>query len=158
MRQLLIVRHAHADAAGPDQADRDRPLSALGRREAQAAGQWLAEHCGPIDAVLCSPAQRTLATLEAVRAAVTVPTSEPKPEIYDASPGDLIRLLDAVADAERVLLVGHNPGLEELVALLAAGRSGDRRGLPPAGIVVIEVPVDATLEPGCGRVAAFWSP
>jgi phosphohistidine phosphatase SixA len=68
----------------------------------------------------------------------------------------LITLIDEHADAARLLLVGHNPGFETLVALLATGQSGDFRGVPPAGIAWFEI--DGTVEPGAGRLEAFWSP
>jgi len=53
-------------------------------------------------------------------------------------------------------LVGHNPGFETLVALLATGQSGDFRGVPPGGIAWFEI--DGAVEPGAGRLEAFWSP
>ena len=61
-------------------------------------------------------------------------------------------------DAERLLLVGHNPGLEQLAALMHSGQSGDHRGMPPGGIVVLTLPVDATIEPGIATLSAFWWP
>ncbi|MDZ4349785.1 MAG: histidine phosphatase family protein [Xanthomonadaceae bacterium] len=158
MRQIILLRHAHAHAAGAGQSDRDRSLSAIGKAEAAAAGRWLAEHGGEADVVLCSPAARTVETLAIVNRDWSTPAPTIRPEIYDASPGDLIRLLDGFADTARVLLVGHNPGLEELVALLAEGRTGDRRGLPPGAVAIIELAPDAALEPAVGRVSAFWSP
>jgi len=57
-----------------------------------------------------------------------------------------------------VLLVGHNPGLEQLAALLSSGQSGDFRGMPAGGIAVLKLPVDADLEPGIAELAAFWWP
>ena len=60
--------------------------------------------------------------------------------------------------ADRLLLVGHNPGLEQLAALMHSGQSGDYRGMPPAGIVVLSLPADAPIEPGVARLSAFWWP
>jgi phosphohistidine phosphatase SixA len=76
--------------------------------------------------------------------------------IYEATPGELLALLDQHADAGSVLLIGHNPGLERLVALMVEGRSDDFRGMPPAGIAVLHL--DDALEPGRARLDAFWSP
>ena len=78
--------------------------------------------------------------------------------IYDATPGRLIQVADDHKDSGRVLLVGHNPGLEQLVALLTSGQSGDFRGMPAGGIAVLSMPADAALEPGIARLAAFWWP
>ena len=56
------------------------------------------------------------------------------------------------------MLVGHNPGFEQLAALLHSGQSGDYRGMPPGGIAVLTVPVGAALEPGVAQLSAFWWP
>ena len=66
MRELILLRHAHAEAAATGQADLDRPLSAEGLAEAEAAGRWLASNRLVPDCVLCSPSRRTRETLEAV--------------------------------------------------------------------------------------------
>jgi phosphohistidine phosphatase len=55
-------------------------------------------------------------------------------------------------------MVGHNPGLEQIVALLASGQSGDFRGMPAGGVAVLDLPPEADLEPGIAGVAAFWWP
>ena len=61
-------------------------------------------------------------------------------------------------DAERLLLVGHNPGLERLVALLSSGQSGDYRGMPPAAVAVLSLPAEAEIEPGIATLSTFWWP
>ena len=66
MRELILLRHAHAEPASTGQADLDRPLSAVGLAEAEAAGKWLKDNNLQPDCVLCSPARRTRETLEAV--------------------------------------------------------------------------------------------
>src|SRR4029077_20302042 len=103
--------------------------------------------------VLCSPALRARQTLEAALGDIE---STEEPRIYEASAGELIALVDDHADAPRLLLVGHNPGFETLVALLATGQSGDFPGVPPAGIALFEI--YGTAEPGAARLEAFWSP
>ena len=157
MRDLILLRHAHADAAGAGQPDLDRPLSATGREEARAAGDWLREHGLLPDRVLCSPAARTRETL-AVLGDLGVVEVREEPSIYEASPGTLAALVDANRDANRLLLVGHNPGLEQLAALMHSGQTGDYRGMPPAGIAVLKLPVDAAIEPGIASLTAFWWP
>ena len=157
MRELILLRHAHAESASPGQADHERPLSATGLQEARDAGEWLRRQALQPDRVLCSPALRTRATLEALG---DIGGGERREEaaIYDASVGDLIALADAHRDANRLLLVGHNPGLEQLAALLHSGQSGDHRGMPPAGIAVLHLPADVAIEPGIATLAAFWWP
>jgi phosphohistidine phosphatase SixA len=158
MRELILLRHAHAEPAGPGMNDADRALSMEGLAEAEAAGRWLAARGLSPDRVLVSPARRTRETLERVLAAVGYADTRTEPRIYEATPGTLIALADEHRDAGRLLLVGHNPGLEHLAALMSTGQSGDFRGMPPAGIVVLHLPADADLEPGIATVDAYWIP
>lgn len=157
MRELILLRHAHAESAAAGQDDHQRPLSATGQAEARAAGDWLREHGLRPERVLCSSALRTRQTLAALGDLGSTDVRE-EDAIYDASPGTLIALADAHGDAQRLLLVGHNPGLEQLAALLHSGQSGDYRGMPPAGIAVLEFAPDAAIEPGAARLSRFWWP
>jgi phosphohistidine phosphatase SixA len=157
MHELILLRHAEALPAAADGEDHDRPLSPRGEQEAQAAGRWLAAHGVRPDRLLCSPAQRACRTAElATRPIAPNAAIGLAQEIYDATPGELLAVLDQHADARSVLLVGHNPGIERLVALLVQGRSDEFRGMPPAGLAVLHL--DGALEPGSARLDAFWSP
>jgi len=158
MRTLILLRHAHAEPAAPGQADVDRPLSPEGLAEAEAAGRWLAEHGLMPDRVLCSPARRTRETLEAVLGVAGFVEQRLEDGIYEATPGALAALADAHRDVERLMLVGHNPGLERLLALLHSGQSGDYRGMPPGSVAVLELPAEAEVEPGIARLSSFWWP
>ena len=158
MREIILLRHAHAVPAGPGQADLVRPLSPEGLAEAEAAGRWLAEQGLVPDCVLCSPARRTRETLEAVLGIVGYVEQRLEDSVYEATSGTLAALADAHRDADRLLVVGHNPGLEQLVALMHSGQSGEYRGMPPGGIAVLTLPVDATIEPGIASLSAFWWP
>lgn len=163
MRQLILLRHAHAEPASPGQADIDRPLSPEGLAEAEAAGRWLAEQGLVPDCALCSPARRNRETLEAVLAKIDASQQglvEQRLEdsIYDATSGTLAALADSQRSAECLLLVGHNPGLEHLAALMHSGQSGDYRGMPPGLIAVLSLPSDAAIEPGIASLSAFWWP
>lgn len=158
MRELILLRHAHAEPPDAGQADLDRPLSPEGLAEAEAAGRWLAEQGLVPDRVLCSPARRTRETMEAVLGAIGYVEQRLDDAIYDATPGTLAALADNHRDAERLLLVGHNPGLERLAALMHSGQSGDYRGMPPGAIVVLALPVAAAIEPGVATLSAFWWP
>ena len=77
-------------------------------------------------------------------------------EIYEATPGELLALLDEHANVDTVMLVGHNPGIDRLVALMVEGRSDEFRGMPPGGLAVLHL--NGPLEPGNARLDAFWSP
>lgn len=155
--ELILLRHAHADTpAGVD--DMSRSLSPRGIDEADGAAKWIAAHGAPARA-LASPSARTRETLDRVTAVVgPIADTRFDPRIYDASPGILLEVLAEHRDAGSLLLVGHNPGLESLVALLSTGQSGDHRGMPPASIAVLSIPADAPTEPGVARLTTFWSP
>ncbi|HET7663839.1 MAG TPA: histidine phosphatase family protein [Rhodanobacteraceae bacterium] len=155
MHDLLVLRHAEAAPAAPGGGDFERPLSPHGLAQADAAGRWLTAHAPPPDMILCSPAQRTRMTAARILEAMApaAPSLQILDGIYEATPGQLITLLDRHAVADSVLLIGHNPGLEHLVALLCEGRSPDFRGMPSAALAHIRL--DGPLEPGNGRLLAF---
>ena len=152
-REIILLRHAHADKAAPGGGDTQRPLSARGSTEARDAGTWLRAHQALPATVLCSPATRALQTLDQALGDIERTLDA---RIYEATAGELASLIDEYAETERLLLVGHNPGFETLVALLVTGQSGDFRGVPPGGIAWLEI--DGLAEPGAGVLKAFWSP
>lgn len=157
MQELILLRHAETCESVPSQDDKDRLLTEHGREQATAAGAWLHAHCWP-DMALCSPARRTRSTLAHVQeagASDTMPTHVVD-AIYAATAGELIGIIDAHSqDADRLLLVGHNPGIEHLIALLCQGHSHDFRGVPAA--TVAHIRVGDRLEPGHGTLMAFQS-
>lgn len=127
-RRLLVMRHAKS--AWPEGvADHDRPLGPRGLRDALAAGRFLAEHGGPPDLVLCSPARRARRTWELAASELDSPVPTPAvhdPRLYGADDAELLDVLHGVPDeVATLLLVGHNPGLEDLVLLLAAGTDAE---------------------------------
>ncbi len=158
MRELILLRHAHAEPTTPGQSDLDRPLSPQGLAEAEAAARWLKEKGLVPDRVLCSPARRARETLEAVLSALGYVEQRLEDRIYEATPGTLADLADQHREVERLLMVGHNPGLERLAALMHSGQSSDYRGMPPAGVAVLSLPADAIIEPGIASLSAFWWP
>lgn len=121
MPTLVVLRHAKSDypAGVPDH---DRPLASRGLRQAPLAGQWIAEHLPVPDVVLVSTATRTRQTWSAVSEVLpNAPEVHFEPRIYEASVSTLLDILHSVdASADVVLLIGHNPGLEDLVATLAS--------------------------------------
>jgi phosphohistidine phosphatase len=125
-RVVALLRHAKSDwpVGVPDQR---RPLAARGRRDAPVAGRLLAERVGVPDLVLVSPAQRTRETWDLARTAFAAPPhAEICDPVYDASVDDLLLVLrDVSAHVTTVVVVGHNPGLEELAFALDDGE-GDQ--------------------------------
>ncbi len=157
IRHWIALRHAHAEAQSADGNDFSRELSERGREEARRAADALAAMLdGRVPRIVASPAARAEATAQIVadRLGDTVGYNA---RIYEATPGALLDVFNATGPTETVLLVGHNPGIEELVALLVDGRSQAHRGMPTAGLAVIDVP-DGMVEPGQGKLRAFWAP
>jgi phosphohistidine phosphatase len=115
-RTLILLRHAKSDY--PDGvADHDRPLAPRGIREAALAGDWIRADVAPVDVVLCSTATRTRETL--ARTGIEADTRY-EDDLYDTMPGTVLRLVNAVADDVRTLLVvGHEPTMSSLAFALA---------------------------------------
>jgi phosphohistidine phosphatase len=135
MRTLVIMRHAKA--VRPDGwADVDRPLSRRGHADATAAGAWLAAARWHPGVVLCSTSIRTRETWQDVATAFGDVPVRYEEAIYLASPRDLVDVVrTAPADVATTLLIGHNPGVTMLSAILDPdGDIGD--GLATSGIAV----------------------
>ena len=115
-RTLVVVRHAKSDWHH-DLPDEERPLAARGRRDAPAIGPWVAAHVGPLDLVICSTAVRTRQTL--ALSGLTAGEVRHDERVYAASYQDLMSVLDELPDeVGTAALVGHNPGLADLVLTL----------------------------------------
>ncbi|HET9955710.1 MAG TPA: histidine phosphatase family protein [Polyangiaceae bacterium] len=150
MRTLLVLRHGKAVRDTSELSDHARPLKKKGVREAEVVGQYLRANGLLPDHVLCSTAERARDTAQrALRAAELEPPIEYLNELYLAEPPAYVEALRRhAADAERALVVGHNPGLEALVYLL----TGEERVLDTGALVVCELPIDAFGElPAAGR-------
>ncbi|MGB0133188.1 SixA phosphatase family protein [Dokdonella sp.] len=159
VRQIILLRHAHAEPPAAGQSDESRPLTEGGVCEAHSAADWLKAHGAEPDIVLCSPSARTLETAKcAIEKLGHAPGIMVDKRIYEATPGDLIQVLEEQAEADCILLVGHNPGLETLVALLTDGTSDQGRGMPPGAIAWMHVDGDAPIEPGSASLRHFWWP
>lgn len=156
-RHWILLRHAHAESGSPDGSDFARELSERGRQEANRAADSLKHLLGGRQPrVIASPAARAESTAQVVAEALGTDVGF-NARIYDATPGALLDVLNESGATETVLLVGHNPGIEQLVALLVEGRSEAHRGMPTAGMAVIDVQ-DGLVEPGSGKLRAFWTP
>lgn len=158
-RQLLILRHGKSDW-GVDVEDFERPLKKRGRRGAKAIGKWLAEHDLVPDFVCSSPAARAIDTAQRVCKQLDIGAGDIRQLelIYDARLDDLVQILSKCQDdRRRVLIVGHNPGLEDLLLFLTGSNipiPEDGKYLPTATVAVLDMPDDWTaLESGCATLA-----
>jgi phosphohistidine phosphatase len=134
---LILLRHAKSDWS-VDAPDIERPLAKRGRRQAPEAGRWLAANVDSIDLAVVSPASRTRSTWDLVAAELTTPPQQRLDDrVYAASDDELLDVVrDLPDDAETVVLVGHNPGLEDLVSLL----TGEQAQMTTSALAVISVP------------------
>jgi phosphohistidine phosphatase len=135
-RRLVVVRHAKS--AWPDDVpDPERPLNARGRRDAPAAGRWIRDRVGHLDAVVCSPATRTRQTWRLIAAELDAPPDPAFDErVYAASAGTLLAVVGELPDhVGAALLLGHNPGVAELVAAL----TGEEPEMKTSAIAVVDL-------------------
>jgi len=166
MRRLILLRHAKSN--WPEGvADRERPLAIRGREAAPVMGRYLADELLLPDLVLVSPARRTQETWQLV--APMLPEKPPvqiEPRIYEA---EMKRLLSVVQETEpqvqTLLMIGHNPGFEELAALLtdhgdryAAARLSQK--YPTCGLAVVDFTVEDWRDVAArgGRLDRFVTP
>jgi phosphohistidine phosphatase len=163
-RELLILRHGKSDW-GSDAPDFERPLKERGKRGARQAGSWLLLQDLVPDHLVSSPARRAESTAVRVCKAMNL---SPKaihldPRVYEAGVPVLLRVIaDCPPRARRMMLVGHNPGLEELLMYLCGERIDmpeDGKLLPTATIARVEMPDDwHGLKPGCATLAQIRRP
>ena len=120
MKTLFLLRHAKAENAVPGATDLDRGLNERGEHEAQAIGAFINRQDLRFDQVLCSPAVRARETAELVLAAARVVANVRYDQrIYDASPQQLLEVISELSEnMNAVLLVGHNPAMEDLLKML----------------------------------------
>ncbi|MCB0212514.1 MAG: histidine phosphatase family protein [Anaerolineae bacterium] len=157
MKTIFLLRHAKSDWDHPDLADFDRPLAKRGLNDAPLIGDVLLNFEVVPDKILASPAKRAKQTAELVAKACGYKKSiEWNESFYGGSSEDLLGALRRLPDSvERVLLVGHNPIMEETAAALLTGDEADLEDIlaikmPTAGLICLEAPVLdwSTLEPG----------
>ncbi len=168
MVQVGILRHAKSSWNEPGLDDFDRPLNDRGRTAAPIMGQVLASLNFAPDIILCSPSKRTRETLaliepSIVRAPKLIDFDE---RLYLAPASELMAILRKIdTPATAVLLIGHNPGLHNLLTqFTATGSSGDvaRAGekLPTAAFALISFPGNTfhDIAPRTGHLETFITP
>jgi phosphohistidine phosphatase len=160
VKRLFLLRHAKSSWDEEGLADRDRPLAGRGRRAAKAMARHLKDEKIAPELVLCSPARRTRETLERIGPSGEVRIED---DLYGASATGLLGRLQEVPDeVESVMLIGHNPAIEELALGLAAGgaRLEDmERKFPTGALATLTVPDSwRELGPDSAELVAFVAP
>lgn len=164
-RQLLILRHAKSAWDTAVVSDFDRPLNKRGKQDAPRVGGWLRQQALVPDVVVSSPAKRARKTTTKVCRELGIPKQEIwwEPRIYGATVETLVRVLsDCRADAKVVLLVGHNPGLENLLEYLCGpdlSLPEDGKLLPTATLARLSIAAQwKELQPNCATLLSITRP
>jgi phosphohistidine phosphatase len=163
-RRLIVLRHAKS--AWPDVNDFERPLAPRGRRDAPAVGRRLRDAACLPDRVICSPARRTRETWDLVAQELdAAPPVSYDERVYGASVATLLGVVHEMPEPVRtLLLIGHNPGLQELTLALAGEVAGDaldraQEKFPTSAIAVLTFAGSwSELAPGSALLADFAVP
>lgn len=159
MKTLLIMRHAKSSWDDPHQNDHDRPLNKRGKRDAPRMGSLLREQELIPDLVLSSSALRARRTAELViEGSGYRGETRMRSDLYAAEAETYLSVLQQLSDEyQRVLLIGHNPGLENLLGLLC----DVWERMPTAGLAVVSLSLeswkDLKAEPQ-GALLRIWRP
>jgi len=159
MKILLLLRHAKSSWKDESLADQDRPLAKRGLRDAPLVGKLLNDANLLPDLILSSTARRARQTVElATEAAGYSGEVSWLDDLYAAAPEEILELLSTLpAYYTTVMVVGHNPGLEELMALL----TDQVDSLTTAALAQIDLPVDGwdqLTDETQGKLVNIWRP
>lgn len=158
MKKLLVLRHAKSSWDGAFQTDFERPLNKRGERAAPVMGEFMKMRLLAPDFIVSSPAARAKATAEKVKRAAEF--SAPlhfDQRIYEASASDLLQVLMETPDESVcAMIVGHNPGLENLISVL----TGEIQAMPTAALAEIDLNIVSwrEIQPGCGNLLNLFKP
>ena len=167
MLTLLLLRHAKAEQAVHGMDDIDRPLAPRGRSDSPRMGAFIAAEALMPDLILCSTARRTRETLElAAPAFGAAIATRLEPAIYEATTARLLAVIRRTpAAVHRLMLVGHNPGFENLTSDLvrtAEKQAAEQieRKYPTSGLAVMTFQADAwaKIVPRSGHLTIFTAP
>lgn len=161
MSRLYLLRHAKAGWAEPGMRDFDRPLEPLGRTDADSIGAAMRERGLVPELVLCSSATRARETHEWMARHIGNPRTVFSDSLYSTDAAGYVDFIRETADADSVLVIGHNPMMEDLAEALPG--SGDEHarhalhgGFPTSALAVIRFPGRlAETAPGKGHLEAF---
>ena len=157
MKTLLIMRHAKSSWSAPGKSDFDRPLNERGRRTAPIMGQFIREKGFVPNLILSSTAARAKSTAElfADHSGYTGEIAFEK-QFYLAHPDTYIEVLSWQDSPGAIMVIGHNPGLEQLVYDL----TGESESMPTAAIAHVDLPIDKWSEiiSAQGELIDLWRP
>ena len=163
--KLIIMRHAKSDWFTDAATDFDRPLAKRGRKDAPRMGRWLHEHISIPDKFISSPARRTRETAHYVAEEIGFPPENIlwEQRIYDGSLHDLLEVIHThAADANTLLLVAHNPGLDSLLEYLVRDPlkfSKTGKLMTTAAVAVLDFGVDPiNIEQSSARLESLVRP
>jgi len=167
MKTLLLLRHAKSSWKDPTLRDFDRPLNKRGKKACEIMARHLAEAGIRPDLVICSAANRTQATLRGIQEGLdSEATVSIEDGLYHASVGTMLsRLQDISDDVGTVMMIGHNPAMEDFAEDLADGTMAAleqdmRTKFPTAALATLMAPIDTWDEAGPGdfRLVSFVRP
>jgi phosphohistidine phosphatase len=160
MKTLLVLRHAKSSWQEAALDDHERPLNKRGLRDGPRMGELIRKRRMTPDVIISSDAVRARVTAEAVaKAARYAGEILLDRRLYAASPASIVTVLRTVPEGEAatVMIVGHNPGLEELVALL----TGEDQNMTTAALAQIVLPIDRWRDLKAstrGKLSGVWRP
>jgi phosphohistidine phosphatase len=163
-KHVLLLRHAKSSWDDPNVGDHDRPLAGRGRKAGAAIARHLADQGQRPDLVLCSPSRRTRETLDLLQPVLGDVATRIEDGLYGASAAEMLALLKELPDdVGRVLVVGHNPGIQQLTLSLARpadGQAAVASKFPTGALASIALDVDrwSDLEPETGELEGFVRP
>jgi phosphohistidine phosphatase len=160
MKMLYLVRHAKSDWENQDQKDFDRSLNDRGRKEAPEMASKLKERGIIVDLLLSSPALRTLSTSKLFAEILGYPENEIKTErrLYNAEPNTMLSIIQKTSDdIQSLMIIGHNPGVTELVNSLLGTIL---ESMPTCGIVAGKLNIQSwqDLDWGGGKIEFSLNP
>jgi phosphohistidine phosphatase len=170
VKTIYILRHAKSDRSDLALKDHDRPLNERGREAAPQMAAYFKSKRYKVDLVLCSTARRTVETYDLVKEALGGATVTFEESLYLAEQRQLVERLKWVEDdVKAVMIIGHNPGLEQLAnGLCASPKDQDgeklhrrmREKFSTAALAVVKMPVKSwrDVKPGAGTLVDFMRP
>jgi phosphohistidine phosphatase len=164
VKRLFLLRHAKSAWDDPALRDRDRPLAPRGRKAAKRVARWAKKHGVRPQLVVCSSAVRAQQTLQRLLPGLGEPEVWVEVTLYAAGFETLLARIRALPDeADEAMLIAHNPGLMEVLLLLAApGELRERAAVnvPTGALAKLEANVErwADVAPGEARLTEFVVP
>jgi phosphohistidine phosphatase len=165
VKKLLLMRHAKSSWKDPELADEDRPLNSRGRKAAGRIAKFLKDSNLEPSIVLCSSAVRARQTLELLRPALPGSTTvKVEPRLYSADSKELLTRVRRLSKRmPSVLIIGHNPAIQDLALTLASENSRSdeiRKKFPTAALAMFDAPIGEwkNLEPGKASLVDFITP